>query len=74
MNGGTDLFDHFVAEDLIAVEDLDDNEIAGLDVLRELHLPEASLPKSPPQLVLPHARARVAATPHLLAHSLSLSN
>lgn len=69
----TDLFDHFVAEDLIAVEDLDGDEIAGVDVLRELNFPEASLAQGPSQFVLPHAHAHARGrVPRLLAHSLLL--
>lgn len=64
------LFDHLVAQDLPAVEDLNRDIVTGLGIASELHLREASFAEGSSQLVLPHARAsprraHASAAPHL---------
>lgn len=72
---GKNLADHLVLEKFLFVEDFDGDVLVRLNVPSELDLGEISLPKSPTELVLPHARpaaaAIVAVRPrrHLLLHS-----
>jgi hypothetical protein len=60
---GNYLRDHLVPEDLLLVEDLDGDILAGLDVPSELDLAEGTFPERPAQLVPPHPRP-----PHGRAH------
>lgn len=48
------LGDHLVLEDLLLVEDLDGDILAGLDVPGELDLGEGAFPEGPAELVPPH--------------------
>jgi hypothetical protein len=66
---GDYLRDHLVPEDLLLVEDLDGDILAGVDVPGELDLGEGALPEGPPQLVPPHPRP-----PHGHAHLLLLKS
>jgi hypothetical protein len=64
---GNYLSDNLVPEDLLLVEDLDGDILAGLDVPCELDLAEGAFPERPAQLVPPHPRP-----PHSRAHPLLL--
>lgn len=74
------LLDHLVAEDLVLVENLDGDAVAGLHVAGVLDLGKASLAEGPPELVLPHPRPRrypsssdaAASVAHLSSFSFAL--
>lgn len=52
------LLDHLMTEDVMAVDDLDGEGVAGVEVLGELDLGKAAFPDRLAKLVPPHAGPR----------------